>query len=815
MTRSDTSLSTESDVEQKFVFGLLTGQAALAIPPESVRTKEYLPPTDIDKAGGKVRGYYPDYSIWISGFAPLIVEAKEPAVPVEQGFREACLYARHLNSRFKTGVAPTRFIMSTNGVDLIAGYWDQGAPALTLKCSDLVPGTAALAALEEFCGHRVLLAHAKEMMRVAGNGRGVRPFNMAGGQAVLTARLPLNSFAADLSPVLRRYFSSKSGQNITEIANHAYISSAETTSYDAILESLLKDRVDIRRDTLVAPLDATKTDAPALTRAISDFGATEQQGYLQIIQGAVGSGKSLFARRYRDVLEPSSLKDVNVWAFVDFNGSPTVLKGAEGWLAERIIESVEKENLSLDLYDKNTLKGIFSRQIQRKRAIYEEVRSVSEQNETLERAKNLDEWQKDPLTFLDGLSNYISGVTQHNFIIVLDNVDKLESLNQIDAFQLAQWLMDRTRAFVILQMRDETYERFKNLPPLDTYRSTIAFHISPPRFIDVVRRRLDLAVAFLEANAPEKQEYVLDNSVRVILPRSDLGIFLATLYQALFDGRRNIARVLEALAGRDVRKALEMFVAVVTSGHLSTSAITSTVRGGQAFAIHESDVLRILMRTAYTNFSDESGFVTNVFTYYNDWARPDNFLIIEVLYWLSTRRKKRESSLEGYFSVETVCREMERIGYDPGDVFRALNYLVQRELLLADNFNLKQVGKADRVKIQAAGFIHLRVLVERIEYLFGCIATTPVSDNAIAARLATPVARETERGSLGFYEKVSAVEQLYRFLKSEYDRLRLPNPFFNPDDSGAAYVLRAIEREIARARHRPPPGVEDNQLDLL
>jgi hypothetical protein len=57
---------------------------------------------------------------------------------------------------------------------------------------------------------------------------------------------------------------------------------------------------------------------------------------------------------------------------------------------------------------------------------------------------------------------------------------------------LSLWFLDQSKVFIILQMRDETYERFKNQKPLDTYKSGVVFHISPPRFLDVVKRRLEL-----------------------------------------------------------------------------------------------------------------------------------------------------------------------------------------------------------------------------------------------------------------------------------------------------------------------------------
>src|SRR4051812_26182817 len=96
-----------------------------------------------------------------------------------------------------------------------------------------------------------------------------------------------------------------------------------------------------------------------------------------------------------------------------------------------------------------------------------------------------------------GIADYVLGVRREVLVAVMDNVDRLDLANQLDAFQLALWFMHQTRCFVVLQMRDETYERYKNKPPLDTYRTNIAFHITPPRFVDVVKKRLELSMGYL------------------------------------------------------------------------------------------------------------------------------------------------------------------------------------------------------------------------------------------------------------------------------------------------------------------------------
>ena len=154
------------------------------------------------------------------------------------------------------------------------------------------------------------------------------------------------------------------------------------------------------------------------------------------------------------------------------------------------------------------------------------------------------------------------------------------------------------------------------------------FTYPPPRFIDVVKRRLELSLEYLTLNAEDVQRYTLESGVRIAYPKTELGIFLREIYVDLFERRHNISRILEALAGWDVRRALEMFVSVITSGHLSTAAITSNLLGSRTMPIKEHAVLKILMRTDYRFASEHSGYVANILHFDKEWERPDNFILV-------------------------------------------------------------------------------------------------------------------------------------------------------------------------------------------
>ena len=160
----------------------------------------------LEQKSGLKSGYIPDYAIWVESLPVLVCEAKAPSVGIVTAYAEAGAYARHINtaSGYGHGVNPCNFILASNGVVLAYGYWD-ASPVDEINVKDLVPGSEALEKLKEFCGYTRLLRHARREISRLQFGRFIRPASLAGEEALLNSKLPPNTFAADLAPVLRRY----------------------------------------------------------------------------------------------------------------------------------------------------------------------------------------------------------------------------------------------------------------------------------------------------------------------------------------------------------------------------------------------------------------------------------------------------------------------------------------------------------------------------------------------------------------------------------------------------------------------------------
>jgi hypothetical protein len=404
---SAASATTESDVEQKIILPLLTAAEWLAVPDSAIRTKHYLPPTTIDKGAGRRTGYYPDYSVWIDGLPILIVEAKSPLENVMEGFREAQLYAHEVNKAYPAGINPLCFVLAVNGKRLLFGSWDS-QPVAIYEVSDLRLGNNLHSMLRQMLGIETLRATAAATRKKFRPTPLFRPIDFIGGDAMLNKRIGFNSFAADLAVLIRMFFVSDTAERLDDIIERAYVSSDEITKYDQLLETFLRERVELLTMPSFRAIETTRNRETALTQQLRQFAARlPTTGQIQLLIGPVGAGKSLFCQRYYRFLRSSDVKTNSVWAFVDFNTAPDDLAGAENWVCYAFIESLGLYNPDFHIYLPANLKRIFAPDIQKFRKIYASVLASDQAAFDTRLADQMAEWVANPKKFATSISRFV------------------------------------------------------------------------------------------------------------------------------------------------------------------------------------------------------------------------------------------------------------------------------------------------------------------------------------------------------------------------------------------------------------------------
>jgi hypothetical protein len=349
----------EGDVENKLVYPFLVHPNFLGISSEWVRAKEYMEPTEIDKGAGKRYGYIPDYSVWRSGFPLLVVESKRPDEPIDQALREAHLYANRINNRYPPNVNPISHVLACNGEQFALAKSDSETEVLRAKVEDLRPGTDILAAFKAELNKEWFEKRAQDMNVAMQSRRFTRVASLLTGTQV-TEQLGINPFAQQLFPIITRYFGQEADEAPDEIIERGYVSTEERSEYGAVLETYLKDRARVVADGSFQPvITGGKRPQNNLTTEVRKYGQVQRiTGRVQLIVGAVGSGKSLFIRRFFKVLLPEELRKKTMWAFLNFNTELKDPKELRDAVADSFLRSFCELN-NIDLSDLNQLEKLF------------------------------------------------------------------------------------------------------------------------------------------------------------------------------------------------------------------------------------------------------------------------------------------------------------------------------------------------------------------------------------------------------------------------------------------------------------------------
>lgn len=475
---------------------------------------------------------------------------------------------------------------------------------------------------------------------------------------------------------------------------------------------------------------------------------------------------------------------------------------------------MQEEGAPFDLRNSEDQERIFADDLAERKPFYERMNRASPGRGDLEMARDIEQWRQDTKKLTRSVARYLQGDRAENLIVVFDNVDRRDSDSQLAAFQSALWFMDQTRCLIILQMRDATFEAFKKEPPLDTYKTGQIFHISPPRFVDVVKKRLELSLKELESLSNERVSFRTNSGATFTYPKDRAGEFLLGIYRELFESRSNLSRLLEALAGRNVRQALDMFMTIITSGHLPEEVLVSVAQGRGFEQFPQYLILRALMRRDYRFFSDETEFICNILYCENSWKRPSNLLLPEVIFSLLGQRKARgDNGQMGFVAIPRLKEDMEQLGFVQEDVHEALIYALRKGLIEADTSSTKTLRERDCVKSTASAWAHLRVLASRIEYLWAVLPTTPLSDEELANSVFDLMQIEARHGSLYLAQMSRSVALLKRYLTAQAaEQAKFPG-FTARSRSGTTYLLAKMDEAMNYARREQPKPT--GQIDWL
>lgn len=751
-------LHNEADVEQKLLWHVLTSASprGLGFSPADVLTKPNIRGLEIGKRAS-LRVFYPDYLVVLAGLPVLVVEAKPPADGVETALEEARMYAARLNERFPAGTNPCGRVIVSNGLQIVSTSWDSAEPDLRLDFESIVVGHLEYAKFCDLLGRATVKHYSDTILRKLASHPLHRAILKVGGISVRNEEIGHSTFGSTLALEYRHIFSPSTLEDRAYLVRNAYVRSRRRDHFIEPIDRLIREIVPpgITHIPEVQELAEPREVVTALGKGRS----LEHQ--IMLLVGSAGSGKSTFIDHLVNVALPQDLLDSTVWLRLDMNTAPVDKSLAHDWLLRRIADEFRATEPKTDFEHIDTLRKVYGPELNKLRKGPLALLKPESDEYNVRLTDHLIALQNDKLATAKALSRHLAGERRKLAVIVLDNCDKRALEEQLLMFELASWTQSELRCLVVLPLRDITYDHFRHKPPLDTAQKDLVFRIEPPQFTEVLSSRVALALKEMNEKSPDAQlSYSLSNGFKVLYPRSDQGMYLACILKSLYEHDRLLKRTLVGLAGRDVRRALEMFVEFCTSGYIDEGQILAIRKLHGNYVLPLNVVSQVLLRMNRRYYDGEVSYLKNIFQCAPEDPLPDHFVRLAILRFLDARsRDKATTGYRGFQRCGDIIQRLGILGHAAERVRAELLYLASAGCIIAEHQRTDALADEDLVSLTSSGSVHLQML-QNVDYLAACAEDTWVNEE----RLATQVSDRIKRDARLHADPVTAYQNASEFV---------------------------------------------------
>jgi hypothetical protein len=364
-------------------------------------------------------------------------------------------------------------------------------------------------------------------------------------------------------------------------------------------------------------------------------------------------------------------------------------------------------------------------------------------------------------------------------VVVLDNCDKRNRDSQLLMFEVANWLKTKFHCMVFLPLREVTFDQYRREPPLDTVISDLVFRIDAPLLERVIYERFKYALREIDANQ-KTFYYFVSNGMRIECKRKDVGSYLKTMLASLFQNHFS-KRLIVGLAGRNIRKGIEVFLDFCKSGYISEDDILRIQTTEGAFSLPPHIVTLIMLKGRRLFYEDPNSRIKNLFHCDRDDASPNPFVRISILRWLHDRVSlPGPSGAKGFHRAADLVADMKAIGQIEARTLEELNDLLAAECISSESQASYLPDLEELICISSSGIVHLD-LVRDISYLSIVSEDTWFRNEDVAKRIASNM---TSRGAFSSSSRQTAIENAIALVDylQDYGHRFLPQPSSYLDD---------------------------------
>lgn len=724
-------LHNESDVEQKFIAPLLTNPVpkGLGLASNMFATKEFLKQEIIDK-GKKTQSYAPDYLIQIKGIPLAVIEAKHPQESVEEGFRQAQLYAQVVNSAFPHNTNPCSKIIACNGNILVAGYYDSKTYEIKMEFSDFFVGNILFEKLQGFLKCDVLCQESEKYFKnLHPSAWFIKPISKVGSKRIQNEELSPNNFGVNLAFKFQHVFTPDSEDEKLAIVQNAYVSVKKREHHvDPIYKTIKRDVALSQINQSIIDTDTPHQLCTSIAAVSTQISSRDKKKALILLIGSVGSGKSTFIRHFQHTSLPADISSKTTWLYIDMNSAKASNQGEYDWIAEQIYRILQSKYPEEDFETINMLCQVYREDIQIFDKGLGQLLDKHSPKYKEELYKRLLAIHGNPEKRLKKYVNFLCAKYQQTFIIVFDNCDKQTSEEQLVMFDVAQWLREYFPFLVIMPLRDSTYDAYQNMPPLDTVIKDLTFRIDPPDFLTVLQYRLNY-IWRLQKDQLQVEGYNLSGSKHVELKKDEFINYFRSILNSI--RQNSFAKDLfYGLASRNIRRGIEIFLNFCRSGHIPAEHFLKMRVTDGSYSLPAHLILNALMKGYRKYYSSNVSCIKNLFASEPTDVPPDPFARLDILVLLNSIVAQKECK---YLTVRLLLDKLIAVSHREETIVRELKQLIADELVTYES-KAPEFDEQGQITISVAGRQHLRLL-RNINYLSACSEDVYYQDTDVAVQI--------------------------------------------------------------------------------
>jgi len=289
--------------------------------------------------------------------------------------------------------------------------------------------------------------------------------------------------------------------------------------------------------------------------------------------------------------------------------------------------------------------------------------------------------------------------------------------------------------------------------------------------------------------------------MKVEYPATEIGLYLALIFKALHDYDEFIRSLIVGLAGRDIRKGMEIFLEFCRSGHIQPEEYLKLRTLDQKRSLPRGVVTRVMLRRNRRYYDGNASFVKNLFQCEPRDAKPDHFVRLHILDWLDLKRNEHgPKGAKGFHQCSTLVADLVALGHDAGRVREELEYFVEQGCIITEHQRPIIDSDDDLIRLSPSGYTHLK-LIWNPDYLAACAEETWLESEETVREIA---ARIGQFGPRVHYSRSTAVANAADIVGYLVDRATAtathPSVFLASDLRNPQDLLAAIAHKIKNLR---------------